>query len=141
MFHSLSGLKINTGKSVFFSAGIERREEEEILDCIGFQAGQLPIKYLGIPLVTRKLKKADCVPLLEMISSKLDLWANNWLTYAGRVVLIKSVLYSIYSFRASVVMIPKGIINEIKKKFRAFLWRGTEIPASVSLLCGQSLRK
>ena len=116
-FHSLSGLQINKQKNDLFHGGIKNSELSGILDCLHFKEGCLPIRYLGIPLMSRKLRATDCVPLLERISNKLNCWANKWLSYAGRLVLIKLVLYSIFSFWASVILIPKGIIKELEMRF------------------------
>ncbi|KAL0295048.1 UNVERIFIED_CONTAM: hypothetical protein Sradi_6854600 [Sesamum radiatum] len=38
---------------------------------MGFQEGALPIKYLGVPLVSTKAFVADCRPLLQQIDARL----------------------------------------------------------------------
>ncbi|KAL0290465.1 UNVERIFIED_CONTAM: hypothetical protein Sradi_7049700 [Sesamum radiatum] len=43
----------------------------EIVNVMGFQEGALPIKYLGVPLVSTKLSVADCRPLLQQIDARL----------------------------------------------------------------------
>ncbi|KAK4384254.1 hypothetical protein Sango_3078600 [Sesamum angolense] len=45
--------------------------------------------------------------------------------FAGRVQLIKSVLTSFEVYWAMAFILPKGIIKEIIKLFRTFLWKGT----------------
>ncbi|KAE8667867.1 Detected protein of unknown function [Hibiscus syriacus] len=40
----------------------------------GFKVGMLPVKYLGVPLVTRKLSCKDCSSLLTKIKEKLGKW-------------------------------------------------------------------
>ncbi|KAK4384408.1 hypothetical protein Sango_3063800 [Sesamum angolense] len=43
----------------------------------------------------------------------------------GRVQLIKSVLVSLEVYWAMAFILPKGIINEMIKRLRTFLWKGT----------------
>ncbi|KAK4384182.1 hypothetical protein Sango_3083500 [Sesamum angolense] len=44
---------------------------------------------------------------------------------AGRVQLIKSVLVSLEVYWAMAFILPKGIIKEMIKRLRTFLWKGT----------------
>ncbi|XP_039010000.1 uncharacterized protein LOC120138638 [Hibiscus syriacus] len=53
-----------------------------ILDT-GFRVGQLPVRYRGVPLVTRKLTGKDCEALLTKIKDKLRIWSNKNLSYGG----------------------------------------------------------
>ncbi|KAL0294971.1 UNVERIFIED_CONTAM: Retrovirus-related Pol polyprotein from type-2 retrotransposable element R2DM [Sesamum calycinum] len=46
-------------------------------------------------------------------------------SFAGRVQLIKSVLVSLEVYWAMAFILPKGIINEMIKRLRTFLWKGT----------------
>ena len=47
------------------------------------------------------------------------------LSYDGRVQIIKFVLMALNIYWASVFILPKGVIREIEKRLRAFLWKGT----------------
>ncbi|KAL2230705.1 UNVERIFIED_CONTAM: hypothetical protein Sindi_1664900 [Sesamum indicum] len=47
------------------------------------------------------------------------------LSYAGRVQIIKSVLSALSLYWASAFILPKKVINEIEKRLRNFLWKGT----------------
>lgn len=53
----MSGLQLNSAISVIYSSRIANGEIEEIREIIGFKVGKLPVSYLGIPLVTRKLSE------------------------------------------------------------------------------------
>ncbi|KAL0302152.1 UNVERIFIED_CONTAM: hypothetical protein Scaly_3040900 [Sesamum calycinum] len=91
---------------------------------IGFPQGTLPVRYLGVPLITSKLSLADCAPLILKIEARIAGWNQLNLTYAGRTQLIKSVLSSIHQYWCSVFILPKGVIKTIDAKLRNFLWRG-----------------
>ncbi|XP_038997993.1 uncharacterized protein LOC120123057 [Hibiscus syriacus] len=60
MFYEMSGLKINASKCDLYVAGIHCSILVEIKLLTGFQIDRLPVRYLGIPLVTRKITESDC---------------------------------------------------------------------------------
>ncbi|KAK4380772.1 hypothetical protein Sango_3031800 [Sesamum angolense] len=66
-----------------------------------------------------------CQPLLQKIDSHIKGWEGVQLSFAGRVQLIKSVLISFEVYWAAAFILPKGIINEMIKRLRTFLWKGT----------------
>ncbi|XP_059639650.1 uncharacterized protein LOC132282031 [Cornus florida] len=96
-FAALSGLSINHSKSNFFIAGINNIQVESIKNLLGFECGILPFKYLGVPLVSSSLKSADCRGLVEKVTRRINHWSSKFLSYAGRLQLIQSVLYSIFT--------------------------------------------
>lgn len=58
----------------------------------------LPIRYLGLPLLEKKLKHSHFSALIESIRERVDCWKSKFLSFAGRLELIRSVLYSIQYF-------------------------------------------
>ncbi|KAL0290461.1 UNVERIFIED_CONTAM: hypothetical protein Sradi_7049300 [Sesamum radiatum] len=94
-------------------------------DILGFQEGSLPIKYLGLPLTSSRLKVADCQPLIDRLNGRLAGWNHLNLSLAGRTQLIKSVLNSLHTYWASVFILPKAIVKIIEGKVRSFLWKGS----------------
>ncbi|KAL0297916.1 UNVERIFIED_CONTAM: hypothetical protein Sangu_3171400 [Sesamum angustifolium] len=46
------------------------------------------------------------------------------MSYAGRLQLIKSVLSTLHTYWASVFILPKGVLKNLEKKMRTFLWQG-----------------
>ena len=57
---SVNGLQINCSKSEIFSAGMTRDMLEMIHQKTGFKIRPLPVRYLGAPLVTKRLSIKDC---------------------------------------------------------------------------------
>ncbi|KAL2251973.1 UNVERIFIED_CONTAM: hypothetical protein Sindi_2319600 [Sesamum indicum] len=47
---------------------------EEMLALLGFQEGVLPMRYLGLPLISSRLTIADCCPLLLKIDKRIAGW-------------------------------------------------------------------
>ncbi|XP_074315628.1 uncharacterized protein LOC141651832 [Silene latifolia] len=59
---------------------------------------------------------------MAKIRSKLGYWASLHLTYAGMVHLINSAIFGLESFWCACLLLPKGVISEIEKNCRQFLW-------------------
>ena len=57
LFYTFSGLQLNSAKSEIFSTRIKEEDLLEIQQVIGFRLGTLPVKYLGVPLITRQLSR------------------------------------------------------------------------------------
>lgn len=89
----------------------------------GFQMGTLPIKYLGLLLLAGKLKKQDCIPLVARLCARVE-WTCKFLGAAGRLQLVKSVLFGIHSYWSMFLSLPKCIIKKIQSILSRFLWNG-----------------
>ncbi|XP_039049215.1 uncharacterized protein LOC120190158 [Hibiscus syriacus] len=88
VFYTMSGLRLNASKCELFPVGISAQQCVSIRNITGFKLGSLPVRYLGVPLVSRKLTVKDCRSLIDKIKAKLNLWANKHLSFAGRLQLI-----------------------------------------------------
>ena len=114
LLYSLSGLQLNCAKSELYSSGISREDLHDIQQVSGFKLGSLPVRYLGVPLVTRMLSEKDYAPLFETISVRINCWAAKHLSYAGRIQLIQSFLFNIQNYWSRQFILPKSVLNKIK---------------------------
>ncbi|KAL0423432.1 UNVERIFIED_CONTAM: putative ribonuclease H protein [Sesamum radiatum] len=123
-FAKLSGLHANPQKSQLILSRSAQDVREQLLAALHFQEGHLPLRYLGLPLLASRLSISDCKPLLLKIDSRIKGWESIQLSFAGRIQLIKSVLMSLNVYWAMAFILPKGVIREVEKKMRTFLWKG-----------------
>lgn len=117
-FSEASGLKPNCAKSECFFSNVSEDVIQFTLISTGFQRGSFPIKYLGLPLITTKLKAHDCMNLVQRLCRQIDLWTTRFLRFSGRLQLIKSVLSGIQGFWASYLFLQKrcwGKFNPISQ--------------------------
>ncbi|KAH7836205.1 hypothetical protein Vadar_033678 [Vaccinium darrowii] len=126
-FESLSGLSPSPGKSSIFFSGVQHSTRIEILQLLDFKEGTLPVRYLGVPLLSSKLRYMDCKPMIDKITSRTKTWTNRDLTYAGRIQLIKNVLFSMQTYWSSLFILPKKVIKEVEATLRSFLWFGPDL--------------
>nr|GEU33226.1 hypothetical protein [Tanacetum cinerariifolium] len=95
-FSCVSGLFPNLGKSTILCGSMDRVTIESILEILPFKIGKLPVKYLGVPLVAKKIGVQDCKGLIDKVKAKIHDWKNKSLSYAGRAQLIASVIFKAF---------------------------------------------
>ena len=113
-FYALSGLSSKFEKSSIFVARDDSAFSTAIHGLFGFLIGTLPVRYLGVPLITTQLRAADCSSLIEKITSHIKSWTSKFLSFAGRLQLIQSVLLSIQIHWASIFSLPNRVIDQVK---------------------------
>nr|XP_016438087.1 PREDICTED: uncharacterized protein LOC107764077 [Nicotiana tabacum] len=69
----------------------------------------------------------------------MENWTTKYLSYAGRVVLVKSVLFAIQTFWAQIFILPKKVIQFIETICRRFLWTGDAEPTKKALIAWERL--
>ena len=126
-FAKHSGLQISLEKSTLYMVGVPDTQKEEILQQFPFDYGTIPVRYLGLPLLTRRMTASDYLPLIEKIRSQINSWTVRALSFAGRFQLISSVIFSLTNFWIAAFRLPKACIQEIDKLCSAFLWSGPSL--------------
>ncbi|GJZ95278.1 RNA-directed DNA polymerase, eukaryota, reverse transcriptase zinc-binding domain protein [Tanacetum coccineum] len=131
-FSLVSGLFPNLSKSTIFFGSVNERERSDLLSVLPFWCGKLPMKYLSVHLLEKRLGIKDCQSLVDRVASKVNCWRNINLSYAGRLQLIASVLASMHIYWASVYLLSYGAIREIKKLLKRFLRNAGDFAQGVS---------
>ncbi|XP_074266690.1 uncharacterized protein LOC141589970 [Silene latifolia] len=126
-FSEASGLHMNRQKSNIYFTGVQRHDKDYIIGISGCVEGQIPFKYLGVPITAGKLGKRECQALIEKIIERIRSFVARKLSYAGRLILVKSVLTSLFTYWANIFLIPKGVMKKIDSICRNYLWDGTNI--------------
>jgi hypothetical protein len=125
-FCSISRALINKRKSAVYGWNVDQQTILRIAHFLGFSgyASWEKIKYLGLPLTLGSNKSSLWIEVIRKIKSKITAWGGQWLTNAGKLTLIKSVLSSLPIYQASFLLAPKTIMEQVSKLIRDFLWRG-----------------
>nr|GEW59701.1 hypothetical protein [Tanacetum cinerariifolium] len=93
-FKEASGLVPSLPKSTAYFCNVLNSTKIAILQILPFEEGRLPVKYLGVPLVSSRLIFRDCKGLIKKVQARVDDWKNKSLSTAGRLQLIRSVIGS-----------------------------------------------
>lgn len=64
-FTKMSGLIPSIQKSTIFFCNVSAHTKAAILNIMPFEEGCLPVKYLGVPLISTRLVYKDCKVLIE----------------------------------------------------------------------------
>lgn len=96
-----------------FCFGSAKGQSQEFVELFGCKEGNLPFRYLGIPMHFHKLSNTDCNLIEDSFQKKLSSWKGNLLSAGGRLVLINSVLSCLPMFVMSFFAIPKGELKRL----------------------------
>lgn len=129
-----TGLRINKAKSTcFFSRGT--LHQDALCQAIGISKGRFPVKYLGMPLHYNYPKSLSFLPLVDKLRSNIEGWMATSLNFAGRLELIKSIIYGSLSYWYMAYNFPQAITNEIERICANFLWKGKLHSISWEAIC------
>ncbi|XP_028123851.1 uncharacterized protein LOC114320952 [Camellia sinensis] len=101
----------------------------------------LPISYLGLPLGAIPRKKATWKPVVDKVKSKLAGWKRKMLSFAGRLILTKSVTSALPVYYLSLFKMPEGVASELDKIQAKFLWGGSEQGRKIHMIKWEELSK
>jgi hypothetical protein len=107
-FEWLSGLKINYHKSKAYIFGMGQKDKRRIANMLNCQLGELPMKYLGIPLDTTKLGREALAFLPGKISKRIPPWKGKQMSWGGRLILTNSCLTSMPTYMMDFYLLPQG---------------------------------
>lgn len=134
IYENLAGLQINRRKSSFVPIAVPVHLTGTIQSILGCHPARLPITYLGIPLTCKRLNIADFQQMVNSVRSRMSSWSSGMLSYGGRVTLVKAVLTVLPLHYMQALKLPKGVINQIDRVRRSFLWRGNETCRGINCL-------
>ncbi|XP_074300371.1 uncharacterized protein LOC141631626 [Silene latifolia] len=92
----------------------------DLLMALGF-----PAQFIKL-VSPKRLSVMDCNCIVEKVVGRIRGLGARKLSYAGRLVLIASVLHNLHSYWAQIFIIPKTVINRIDAMCRKFLWHAKE---------------
>ncbi|KAL0444669.1 UNVERIFIED_CONTAM: LINE-1 retrotransposable element O protein, partial [Sesamum latifolium] len=115
LFASLSGLQVNPAKSQLILSKAAHTERTQFIQILGFQEGVLPVRYLGLPLISSRLSLTDCRPLLQKIDDRIQGWVGTHCLFAARAQLIKSVLMALNTYWAMALFCQRGSFEKLRR--------------------------
>ncbi|XP_060190594.1 uncharacterized protein LOC132619835 [Lycium barbarum] len=124
-FSVASRLEANNDKSSVYMTGFKPELKQAILDTLGLTEEEIPFRYLGVTLSSKKLTIAQCLPLGEKIIDRMRYWSAKLLSYAGRIQLIQYVVFGVQTYWSQNFVLPKRIFKMIDSICRTFLWTGS----------------
>ncbi|GAU44755.1 hypothetical protein TSUD_246480 [Trifolium subterraneum] len=132
LFETMSGLKVNFHKSLLVGVNISDSWLGEAASALCCKVGKLPFLYLGLLIGGDPRRLGFWEPMLARLKKKLSGWKSRFLSFGGRLVLLKSVLTSLPVYALSFFKAPSGTISSIESIFIKFFWGGCEDSRKIS---------
>jgi len=117
-----SRLKINFHKLKLAGVNVESSSIGVYAKTLNCTLMRVPFKYMGIEVGGKPRKKQFSKPILNKLRDKLCVWNERFMSLAGRICLIKSILTVVPLFYLSFFKAPTTIYNSIISIQRRFLW-------------------
>lgn len=125
-FCKASGQAVNAEKTcIYFSKNDPENLRQQLVVKTGFVETNNLGKYLGIPLLGKAPRYGEYHYLIEKVQAKLSGWKAHHLSFAGRVLLSKTVIQSIPIYPMMTTPLPNQCLKEIQQLQRGFI-RGEE---------------
>ena len=97
---------------------------QQLIEVLGGEIGQLPTIYLGMPLGAKSKVKEIWNGVVERCEKRLSRWKAQYLSRGERLVLINSVLDALPTYLMTIFPIPAKVEERIDAIRRNFLWNG-----------------
>lgn len=100
------------------------RKQREIVRILGVNDGSLLGRFLGTPLFEGPNRMNMWQRLMDSCVNKLEGWKCKWLTSAGRLSLLKSVLSAMPIYSMMCFKVLEKIARSINQFMRKLFWNG-----------------
>lgn len=121
-FAKVSGLKPSMAKSSVYFSNVDSDTMQGISSILPFQVGALPFRYLGVPLSSKRLAVSDFNLLVAKVRARILNWKSKFISFGGRLQLMRSVLESLQLYWMMVFTIPSSVVQDFERLFWDFLW-------------------
>jgi hypothetical protein len=126
-YEKASGQRLNKDKTlVFFSRNTSVGCRSELINLIGIPASTRYDQYLGLPTLVGKSRVREFQNIVDRVKQRVYDWKNNFLSQAGKEVLLKAVIQAIPTYCISVFLLPKELCREINSLMQKFWWGNKE---------------
>ena len=122
-FKLASGLQMNIDKTEGLWLGRNKNCHDTPF---GIKWPKEPVKVLGVYFSYDKHASERCnfVTKLEQLTRQLHWWKARDLSLLGKVLIVKTIGLSKFTYIANVLHIPEKVIQDVNKEIYGFLWNG-----------------
>eukprot|EP00253_Pinus_taeda_P005582 PITA_05582 len=126
IFSSATSMLANHSKSSIILSRTSIHESLIALQCFPYSTQPLDqgLKYLGFRIKLVFSRITDWIWLVAKLEKNLNIWNHRYLSRAGRLVLVKSVLEAGPVYWMALTWIPRSILARLQQTCNRYLWNG-----------------
>jgi len=125
-YEATSGKQIYKDKSeVVFSRNVRDDQTEAIRSELQTVETNYHAKYLGLPTIFGRSKKAVFEGIKQRIWKKLQGYKERLLSQPGKEILLKSIAQVIPTYAMSIFKLPDTLLEKLYSLFANFWWGST----------------
>ena len=136
-FHKISGLKVNYDKSSVLRVGNKTNAKYYSMNQLKWSSGSIKVLGVWIGENSQESVKENLEPLLCKVENILNAWKNRKLTIIGKILIINTLMGSLFTYSLSVLRRPVlEMFEKLHKSFKLFIWQGTKSKIPIKILQG-----
>jgi hypothetical protein len=120
IFGEASGLRVNYRKSTATLIRGDEEDEDRVRSILRCNLDSSPIRYLGLQLALKPLRRNQWQPLLDRALNSVPCWHRGLIDRPGCLIIIKSVIAVRPLHHLLVAEAPDWLLDELYKWQRAF---------------------
>ena len=126
VFPKYSGLRLNESKTEICGIGVKRGVDIALCGMKSVNLLTDSVKVLGVYFSYNEeiSKEKNFINVINKIEKVLAVWRMRSLTLAGKVTVLKSLMFSKIVFVSFLSNVPKSIVTSLIKLKNEFLWGG-----------------
>lgn len=141
-YETVSGQLINKQKSsIFFSKRTTQETRNLMKATLGIVKEGGMGKYLGFPELFGRRKKDLFASIVDRIQQRAASWSSKFLSTAGKMIMVKSVLSPMSSHTMSCFKLPQSICLNIQSTLTRFWWDSEPGKKKVSWISWDKMAK
>lgn len=122
-YESVSGQLINLQKSaISFSKGTSQARKDQIKLILGIESNGGFVIYLGLPEQFGRRKRDQFANIVDRIKHKSISWSSKFLSRAGKMIMMRTVLSAMSSHAMSCFKLPISFCAQIQSLLTRFWW-------------------
>lgn len=108
--------------------------KSRICNVSGFQIKDDLGKYLGVPILHKKVNRRSFNFVIDKVDQRLSNWKAKTLSLAGRLTLCKPVIQALPAYVMQGAWLPRSVCDVIDKRCHDFLWGDTDTLRRIHLV-------
>lgn len=128
LFSQATRMQVNREKSTISMTRTSVNETQHALQAFPYSIHPIDrdLKYLGFWLKPTCQRIADWTWLVSKMEKRISCWSHRYISRAGRLILIKSVLEATPVFQMALAWIPRHTLARLQQIYNRYLQAGSQ---------------